>query len=152
MIVGNPKCLARFPLWYTLIQYFNDNHCLVEGNLSSLRLTKIIFRTPKGLKNYKPFLRINFDQKDEIKDKSIPTEDNHVDNINLESQQLTNNETIQFSSNLAQIYTHPGAISYNSYYRNNNNSIHNNFPQSQESISNNFENLSLNSLSGISME
>lgn len=37
MILGNPKVLAKHPLWHVLLTHFKERDCLAEGPLTSLR-------------------------------------------------------------------------------------------------------------------
>ena len=53
VILGNPKVLAKQPLWNVLLNHFKDNQCLVEGPLTNLKasmqqLTKPKRVSPKG--------------------------------------------------------------------------------------------------------
>ena len=46
VIVGNPKVLAKYTLWYQLIMNFKDMNCLVEGQLHSLKQSRLQFMKP----------------------------------------------------------------------------------------------------------
>lgn len=37
VILGNPKVLAKQPLWHVLLTHFKERSCLAEGPLTSLR-------------------------------------------------------------------------------------------------------------------
>ncbi|GAO50427.1 hypothetical protein G7K_4553-t1 [Saitoella complicata NRRL Y-17804] len=47
VILGNPKVLAKHPLWYQLLMHYKENECLVEGPLSNLQISMIQFSKPK---------------------------------------------------------------------------------------------------------
>jgi regulator of nonsense transcripts 1 len=51
VIVGNPKVLARNPLWYQLVMVFKDQSCLVDGPLHSLKKCMIQFPKPNPKKS-----------------------------------------------------------------------------------------------------
>jgi regulator of nonsense transcripts 1 len=36
VVVGNPRVLAKQPLWHLLLSHFLTNGCLVEGALTAL--------------------------------------------------------------------------------------------------------------------
>eukprot|EP00953_Heterococcus_sp_UTEX-ZZ885_P038454 19725-Heterococcus_DN1.PRE.2 len=46
IIIGNPRILAKNPLWNALINYYKDHGALVEGPLSNLQTSMMSF--PKG--------------------------------------------------------------------------------------------------------
>lgn len=46
-IVGNPKVLAKHPLWYELVIGFQNQSCLVEGALHNLRKCMSQFPKPR---------------------------------------------------------------------------------------------------------
>lgn len=47
VILGNPKVLAKHPLWYQLLMQFKEKECLVEGPLSNLKKSMIQFNRPR---------------------------------------------------------------------------------------------------------
>ncbi|KNC96598.1 uncharacterized protein SPPG_08182 [Spizellomyces punctatus DAOM BR117] len=48
VILGNPKVLAKNPLWYQLLMQFKEKNCLVEGPLSNLKRSMIQFTRPRN--------------------------------------------------------------------------------------------------------
>ncbi|CAK9299184.1 unnamed protein product [Gordionus sp. m RMFG-2023] len=51
IIVGNAKVLAKQPLWNHLLNYYKEQHCLVEGPLANLKESCLQFPKPKKLVN-----------------------------------------------------------------------------------------------------
>ena len=47
VILGNPKVLAKHPLWHYLLLHFKERDCLVEGPLSNLQTSLLQFGRPK---------------------------------------------------------------------------------------------------------
>lgn len=47
IIVGNPRLLARNPLWYSLLTHFQERDCIVEGPLNNLQISMINLPKPK---------------------------------------------------------------------------------------------------------
>lgn len=47
VIVGNPKVLAKHPLWYQLVMVFKNQNCLVEGPLHNLKTSLMQFPPPR---------------------------------------------------------------------------------------------------------
>ncbi|EMC99325.1 hypothetical protein BAUCODRAFT_399389 [Baudoinia panamericana UAMH 10762] len=47
VILGNPKVLAKHPLWHYLLLHFKERNCLVEGPLSNLQTSLLQFGKPK---------------------------------------------------------------------------------------------------------
>lgn len=47
VILGNPKVLSKQLLWNTLLSYFKENNCLVEGPLTNLKPSMIQLSKPK---------------------------------------------------------------------------------------------------------
>ncbi|XJO77724.1 hypothetical protein BDV3_002266 [Batrachochytrium dendrobatidis] len=47
VIVGNPKVLAKHPLWYQLLMTFREHSCLVEGHLHNLKPLMTQFQKPR---------------------------------------------------------------------------------------------------------
>lgn len=47
VILGNPKVLAKHPLWHHLLIHFKERNCLVEGPLSNLQVSLLQFGRPK---------------------------------------------------------------------------------------------------------
>ncbi|RYY38618.1 hypothetical protein EON62_00325, partial [archaeon] len=47
IIIGNPRVLAKQPLWYMLVTHFKMNDCLVEGPFNSLKKSALLFTAPK---------------------------------------------------------------------------------------------------------
>ncbi|KAJ3125921.1 ATP-dependent helicase NAM7 [Nowakowskiella sp. JEL0407] len=47
IILGNPKVLAKHPLWYQLLMMYKERGCLVEGSLNNLKISMIQFQKPK---------------------------------------------------------------------------------------------------------
>ena len=47
VILGNPKVLAKHPLWHYLLLHFKERGCLVEGPLSNLQGSLLQFGRPK---------------------------------------------------------------------------------------------------------
>ena len=48
VILGNPKVLAKHPLWHYLLMHFKERNCLVEGPLSNLQTSLLQFARPKS--------------------------------------------------------------------------------------------------------
>ncbi|CEJ81899.1 Putative Regulator of nonsense transcripts 1 [[Torrubiella] hemipterigena] len=48
VILGNPKVLAKNPLWYDLLQHFKRNNCFVEGPLTNLQRCLLEFPKPRN--------------------------------------------------------------------------------------------------------
>lgn len=48
VILGNPRVLARHPLWYHLIQHFKEKNSLMEGSLASMRPSQIQLIKPRS--------------------------------------------------------------------------------------------------------
>ncbi|XP_018024083.1 regulator of nonsense transcripts 1-like isoform X2 [Hyalella azteca] len=51
IIIGNPKLLSKQPLWNNLLYHFKDKHLLVEGALSNLQESLMMFSKPKRMVN-----------------------------------------------------------------------------------------------------
>ncbi len=51
IIVGNPKVLSKQPLWNHLLNYYKEQHVLVEGSLINLKECMIQFSKPRKLVN-----------------------------------------------------------------------------------------------------
>jgi hypothetical protein len=47
VIVGNPKVLAKHPLWHQLVMVFKEQNCLVEGPLHNLKTSLMQFPPPR---------------------------------------------------------------------------------------------------------
>ena len=47
VILGNPKVLAKHPLWHYLLLHFKERDCLVEGPLPNLQTSLLQFGRPK---------------------------------------------------------------------------------------------------------
>ena len=47
VILGNPKVLAKHPLWHALLAHYKDRGCLVEGPLTNLQTSLLQFARPK---------------------------------------------------------------------------------------------------------
>lgn len=47
VILGNPKVLAKHPLWHYLLVHFKERNCLVEGSLANLSTSLLQFGRPK---------------------------------------------------------------------------------------------------------
>ncbi|KAK5170083.1 ATP-dependent RNA helicase [Saxophila tyrrhenica] len=47
VILGNPKVLAKHPLWHFLLLHFKERGCLVEGPLTNLQTSLLQFGRPK---------------------------------------------------------------------------------------------------------
>ena len=47
VILGNPKVLAKHPLWHYLLLHFKERGCLVEGPLTNLQTSLLQFGRPK---------------------------------------------------------------------------------------------------------
>ncbi|KAK3703654.1 ATP-dependent RNA helicase [Vermiconidia calcicola] len=47
VILGNPKVLAKHPLWHYLLLHFKERNCLVEGPLTNLQTSLLQFGRPK---------------------------------------------------------------------------------------------------------
>lgn len=47
VILGNPKVLAKQPLWNNLLVHFKENNCLVEGPLNHLKQSMVQFQKPR---------------------------------------------------------------------------------------------------------
>uniref|UniRef100_A0A6U0THT0 Upf1 domain-containing protein n=1 Tax=Pinguiococcus pyrenoidosus TaxID=172671 RepID=A0A6U0THT0_9STRA len=47
VVIGNARVLARDPLWWSLIRFYQQQECLVEGPLTSLTLSQLRFPAPK---------------------------------------------------------------------------------------------------------
>ena len=51
IVLGNPRILARNPLWNALINHYKDAECLVEGPLNNLQHSMMTFPKPRGRPN-----------------------------------------------------------------------------------------------------
>ena len=51
VILGNPRVLARHPLWYGLLIHYKDNQMLVEGTLNKLSASTVQLVKPKERRN-----------------------------------------------------------------------------------------------------
>ena len=49
IIVGNPKVLAKQPLWNNLLVHYKERGCLVEGPLANLKPCSMQFNKPRQL-------------------------------------------------------------------------------------------------------
>jgi regulator of nonsense transcripts 1 len=49
VILGNPKVLAKHPLWHALLVHFKERGCLVEGVLTNLQTSLLQFARPKQM-------------------------------------------------------------------------------------------------------
>ncbi|KAK7251838.1 hypothetical protein RIF29_35399 [Crotalaria pallida] len=47
VIVGNPKVLSKEPLWNSLLTYYKEHGCLVEGPLDNLKQSMVQLQKPK---------------------------------------------------------------------------------------------------------
>jgi regulator of nonsense transcripts 1 len=47
IVIGNPKILAKDPLWNSLLNHFKDRECLVEGPLNNLAQSMVSFPRPR---------------------------------------------------------------------------------------------------------
>eukprot|EP01130_Rhizamoeba_saxonica_P017060 TRINITY_DN8101_c0_g1_i1.p1 TRINITY_DN8101_c0_g1~~TRINITY_DN8101_c0_g1_i1.p1 ORF type:complete len:1019 (-),score=224.94 TRINITY_DN8101_c0_g1_i1:160-3216(-) len=47
VVLGNPKVLAKQPLWHNLVGHFKSNSCLVEGPLNNLKQSNLKFAKPR---------------------------------------------------------------------------------------------------------
>ncbi|KAG2435081.1 hypothetical protein HXX76_007168 [Chlamydomonas incerta] len=47
VVLGNPRVLSRQPLWNSLLQYFKEHGCLVEGPLTNLKASMVQLHKPK---------------------------------------------------------------------------------------------------------
>ncbi|EFJ52298.1 hypothetical protein VOLCADRAFT_86581, partial [Volvox carteri f. nagariensis] len=47
VVLGNPRVLSRQPLWNSLLQYFKESGCLVEGPLTNLKPSMVQLHKPK---------------------------------------------------------------------------------------------------------
>ena len=47
VILGNPKVLAKHPLWHYLLVHFKERNCLVEGPLTNLQTSLLQFGRPR---------------------------------------------------------------------------------------------------------
>ena len=47
IIVGNPKVLAKQPVWNHLLHFYKENHVLTEGALNNLKESMMKFPKPK---------------------------------------------------------------------------------------------------------
>ncbi|KAJ1565924.1 ATP-dependent helicase NAM7 [Nowakowskiella sp. JEL0078] len=47
VILGNPKVLAKHPLWYQLLMMYKERGCLVEGALNNLKVSMFQFQKPR---------------------------------------------------------------------------------------------------------
>ena len=52
VILGNPKVLAKQPLWNVLLNHFKENQCLVEGPLSNLKQSMQQLTKPKRVSSH----------------------------------------------------------------------------------------------------
>ena len=48
LLLGNPRILAKDPLWNALINHFKAHDCLVEGSLNNLQTSMMSFPKPRG--------------------------------------------------------------------------------------------------------
>ncbi len=47
VVLGNPKVLARHPLWYELLTTYKSKGVLVEGSLNNLKVSLMQFPKPR---------------------------------------------------------------------------------------------------------
>ena len=47
VLIGNPKVLAKNPLWYQLLMVFQERNCLMEGPLHNMKPSLIQFARPR---------------------------------------------------------------------------------------------------------
>ncbi|KAJ1968503.1 ATP-dependent RNA helicase, partial [Dimargaris xerosporica] len=47
VVLGNPRVLSRHGLWHDLLTYFKEHGCLVEGPLSSLKVSMVQLSRPR---------------------------------------------------------------------------------------------------------
>ncbi|XP_063933195.1 regulator of nonsense transcripts 1-like [Zophobas morio] len=52
IIIGNPKVLAKQPLWNSLLCEYKENDCLVEGPLNNLKICAMQIAKPRISKRY----------------------------------------------------------------------------------------------------
>ncbi|KAK9448441.1 P-loop containing nucleoside triphosphate hydrolase protein [Limtongia smithiae] len=59
VMIGNPKVLAKQPMWHHLLMHYKEKKCLVEGPLSNLQVSMIQFPKPrmpyKGVPSSSPY-------------------------------------------------------------------------------------------------
>ncbi|CAM9395456.1 unnamed protein product, partial [Sphacelaria rigidula] len=48
IIIGNPRILAKNPLWNALVNFYKDHDCLVEGPLDNLQTSLMSFPPPRS--------------------------------------------------------------------------------------------------------
>jgi len=66
VVIGNPKVLAKQPLWNSLLTHYKNNNVLVEGPLSNLKSSFIKFDKPRRFFNRAtPQIPVNFDPYDQ---------------------------------------------------------------------------------------
>jgi hypothetical protein len=46
-VLGNPRVLSKQPLWHTLLAYFKEHGCLVEGPLTNLKQCLVQLHRPQ---------------------------------------------------------------------------------------------------------
>ncbi|KAK9479226.1 P-loop containing nucleoside triphosphate hydrolase protein [Lipomyces japonicus] len=52
VVLGNPKVLAKQPMWYHLLMHYKDKGCLVEGPLNNLQVSMMQFQRPRAPASY----------------------------------------------------------------------------------------------------
>jgi regulator of nonsense transcripts 1 len=50
VVLGNPRVLSKQPLWNSLLQYFKEHGCLVEGPLTNLKPSMLQLHKPKRVR------------------------------------------------------------------------------------------------------
>ncbi len=53
VILGNPRVLAKYPLWHSLIIHFKSKSLLVEGPLTHLKVSSMHFPPPRLVRKSK---------------------------------------------------------------------------------------------------
>ncbi|CAM9439699.1 unnamed protein product, partial [Pylaiella littoralis] len=51
IIIGNPRILAKNPLWNALVNFYKDHDCLVEGPLDNMQVSLMSFPPPLNRRN-----------------------------------------------------------------------------------------------------
>jgi len=53
VVLGNPKLLSKQPLWHALLCHFRDKDALVEGPLTNLKVSMVMFNQTKRISGWR---------------------------------------------------------------------------------------------------
>ncbi|KAK8802087.1 hypothetical protein WA158_006482 [Blastocystis sp. Blastoise] len=150
VIVGNPRVLAKEPIWNGLLTYFQDKKCLVEGPLDNLKYyTSKIPKCRKYVNKQKMYLALQKQQMD-TNFNPIPMFNSIGQDyilpfplpLSTGIQNNTINQTNSISPSLPSIDS-INSNNNNNLVNNNNNLVNNNLVNNNNSNNNSFTNYSI---------